>query len=278
MTVHDRTRLIDWLTPISLNTQLQNNKHMTLEYWQLALLAFVGIGSGWLNVMAGGGSLLTIPIMLFLGIPAPVANGTNRIGILFQNISAVIGFFRNGFSDFKLSLTLAICASIGATGGAMIGVRLEGVWFNYILIAVMVGVMLITAFGKTTKISKHNAKPKRLLLGHICMIGAGFWGGFIQIGVGFILMPILSRIMGLDLVRTNMHKVTVVLAYTIVALTIFASQVQVLWIAGFVLAIGTSIGGYLGAHTSVKKGDVWIKRVLNIALLAFIIKLLYDAA
>ncbi|MGD8591166.1 MAG: TSUP family transporter, partial [Chromatiales bacterium] len=78
-----------------------------MEVWQIILLAVLGVGAGWLNVMAGGGSLLTVPVMVFMGIPGPVANGTNRIGILLQNISAVTAFRRKGYSDFKVSLSLA---------------------------------------------------------------------------------------------------------------------------------------------------------------------------
>ena len=79
-----------------------------MEIWQYTILLLVGIVVGFVNVMAGGGSLLTIPIMLFMDVPAPVANGTNRIAILAQMATAVVAFFRNGYSDFKLSLTLSL--------------------------------------------------------------------------------------------------------------------------------------------------------------------------
>ena len=101
------------------------------------------------------------------------------------------------------------------------------------------------------------------------------WGGFIQIGVGFLFMPILHRVMGLDLVRVNMHKVFIVLSYSLVALLIFASRVEVLWIAGLCLALGNAIGGWIGANMSVSRGEKLIKRVLNLVLLVFIIKLLF---
>ena len=110
-----------------------------MEIWQIILLTFVGMLSGWLNVMAGGGSLLSVPVMLFMDIPAPVANGTNRIAILAQNITAVYTFFRKGFSDFKLSLSLSLAACIGAVGGAWLGVQIDGVWFDRLLAAVMIG-------------------------------------------------------------------------------------------------------------------------------------------
>lgn len=247
-----------------------------MELWQIVLLMIMGIFAGWLNVMTGGGSLLTVPVMIFMDIPAPVANGTNRIAILAQNITAVYTFFRRGFSDFKLSMSLSAMASIGAVGGAMLGVKLEGVWFNRILAIVMIIIMVLMATGK--KISHdttENQKPKNLLLGHICMIGAGFWGGFIQIGVGFILMPILHRVMGFNLVHVNMYKVFIILSFTVVALFIFAIQLELLWWAGLGLAIGNSIGGWYGAHTTIDKGEVWIKRVMYIALSGFIVKLLF---
>jgi uncharacterized membrane protein YfcA len=247
-----------------------------MEIWQIILLVFVGMLSGWLNVMAGGGSLLSVPVMLFMDIPAPVANGTNRIAILAQNITAVYTFFRKGFSDFKLSLSLSLMACLGAVGGAWVGVQLEGVWFNRLLAAVMIGVMITMATGK--KIRHKTAEEehaKNLLLGHLLMIVAGFWGGMIQIGVGFILMPILHRVMGFGLVRVNMYKVFVVLSYTIVALAIFASQLQLMWWAGLGLALGNSIGGWYGAHTTIHKGEAWIRRVFFLTLSIFVIKLLF---
>jgi uncharacterized membrane protein YfcA len=247
-----------------------------LEVWQIIVLSLVGIMAGWLNVMAGGGSLLTVPIMLFMGIPAPVANGTNRIAILAQNITAVTTFRKRGFSDFKLSFSLAAAAAVGALGGASLGVHLEGEWFDRVLALVMVAVMILMATGHDkVKPVGGEAQPKNLLLGHVLMVGAGFWGGFIQIGVGFILMPILHRVMGLDLVRVNMHKVFVVLVFTIVALAVFASQLELLWWTGAALAVGNSIGGWLGAHTTVSHGETLIRRVLYLALTAFIIKLLF---
>jgi len=247
-----------------------------MDIWQVIILVVVGVVSGWLNVMAGGGSLLTVPLMLFMGIPAPVANGTNRIAILAQNITSVYAFFRKGFSDFRLGLTLSLAASLGSLGGAWLGVHLDGVWFNRLLAAVMIVVMVLMATGKEIgKKPGEVEEPKNLLLGHLLMVGAGFWGGLIQIGVGFILMPILHRVMGFGLVRVNMYKVFVVMCYTIVALSIFAAKLQLMWWVGIALAVGNSIGGWYGTHTTVHKGDVWIRWVLNLTLTAFVIKLLF---
>ena len=251
-----------------------------MEIWQLAVLTCAGVASGFMNVMAGGGSLLTVPIMLFMGIPGPVANGTNRIAILAQNATAVLTFFRKGYSDFKLSLSLALAAVPGAIMGALLGTGLQGVWFDRIIALVMVAVMILMAtekkpVAKESSSEETSVAPQRLVLGHMCMFGAGLWGGFIQIGVGFILMPILHRVLGLSLVQVNMHKVFIVLMYTIAALSIFAAKIELLWMVGLCLAVGNSIGGWLGATVTISKGDETIRRVFNAVLIVFIIKLLF---
>ena len=267
---------------------------MEFELWQWGLLVVVGIVGGVLNVFAGGGSLVTVPVMVFLGLPGPVANGTNRIGILAQSITSIATFARRGFSDFRLSLSLSACTLPGAVAGALVGANLEGAWFNRVLALVMLGIMLMMHFdraatgraakgraapGRGTQARSGNPEPTRrqLIYGHLLMLGVGFWGGFIQIGVGFIMMPILNRVMGLDLVRTNMHKVFIVAPYTLVALLVFASQVELMWLAGIALAVGSSIGGYLGTHFMVRSSERTVRLVLNVILVVFIIKLLLDS-
>jgi uncharacterized protein len=199
---------------------------MHLEVWQLIFLAALGILAGVLNVIAGGGSLLTLPVMIFLGIPEAVANGTNRVAIFAQNVTAVSGFKKKGFSDFRLSLTLALASLPGAILGAQAGVMIRGAVFNRILAAVMIGVIVLMAMtgrakkSETAPSTPSSAPPvpltrSRWIWGHIAMVGVGFYGGFIQAGVGFLIMAALHHLMKLDLVRVNMHKVFVVGIFTL---------------------------------------------------------------
>lgn len=249
---------------------------MTLELWHYFLLAGIGVVGGFLNVMAGGGSLIMIPVMVFMGIPGPVANGTNRIALLAQNGVAVMTFLRRGYSNFKLSLTLASCAVPGAILGAYYGTQLEGVWFNRVLACVMIAVMLLTWFGPSDSSAEPRAvSRKQLIFGHVLMVLIGLYGGFIQVGVGFMIMPVLQRVLGLDLVTVNMHKVFVVGVYIMASLLVYASRVEILWIVGVVLALGTSAGAWLGAHMSVQRGEKTIKLVLNVVLTVFAVKLLF---
>ena len=246
---------------------------------ELAILALAGVAAGFLNVMAGGGSMLTVPIMLFLGVPGPVANGTNRIALLAQNLTAVITFFRRGFADFKLSLSLAVWSLPGAVAGALLGTRLEGVWFNRTLAVVMLIVMVLMATrrGEQPAVAGTANRPTRrqLQAGQALMLAVGFWGGFIQIGVGFLIMPVLHRVMGFDLLHTNVHKVFIVATYTVVALAIFASRVEILWLVGLTLAVGYSIGAWFAARVQIRRGEGLIRVVLYLVLTAFIIRLLW---
>lgn len=243
---------------------------------ELFLLIATGIATGFLNVMAGGGSMLSVPIMIFLGVPGTVANGTNRIAILPQNISAVLSFYRKGFSNFKLSLSLGICTIPGTLIGANLASRMPNDQFNILLALIMICVLIIMALPQAKTIETHELPSKqRLIAGHVLMVLIGFWGGFIHIGVGFLLMPVLNRVMQLDLITTNAHKVFIVLCYTSVALIVFASQLNLVWKYGIALGIGTWIGAWIAANVQVKRGIGSIKLTLNIVIIAFIIKLLF---
>lgn len=220
--------------------------------------------------------MLSVPIMIFLGVPGTIANATNRIAILPQNISAVWAFYRKGFSNFKLSLTLGLCTIPGTIIGASIASKVANDQFNNVLAVIMIVVLIVMALPQP-KVITVNESPsrKRLIIGHLLMVVIGFWGGFIHIGVGFLLMPVLNRVMQLDLITTNAHKVLIVLCYTSVALFVFASQLELVWKYGIALGIGTWIGAWIAANMQIKKGVGAVKWTLNVVIIAFIIKLVF---
>jgi len=244
--------------------------------FELALLLLTGIATGFLNVMAGGGSMLSVPIMIFLGVPGTIANATNRIAILPQNISAVIAFFAKGFSNFRLSLSLAACTIPGTIIGAYAAAGVANDQFSTLLAIIMLLILVIMLMPESKTLSA-NTYPsrKRIVAGHLLMVPIGFWGGFIHIGVGFLLIPALNRVMQFDLVTTNAHKVFIVLCYTSVALLVFSTELELMWKYGLALAIGTTIGGWLAANFQIKRGTGVIKWTLNIVVVAFIIRLLF---
>lgn len=250
---------------------------MDLALWELAILVVAGVAGGFINVMAGGGSIITVPVMMFLGVPGPVANATNRIPIFAQNVTACITYLRHGVTQRRLLLTLALCSIPGAVIGASVGVRIPAEQFNLVLAAVMVVVLILmqSRGDSAAHPFSHGPSKAQLIWAHILMVGAGFWGGFIQIGMGFVLLPILNRVLGLDLVTANIHKVFIILTYTIAALGVFGSQVPLLWWVGLVMAAGNSLGGWLGAKLTLQGGEKAVRRVLMLAIIVMIIKLVW---
>ncbi|MDX2481514.1 MAG: sulfite exporter TauE/SafE family protein, partial [Desulfuromusa sp.] len=191
-------------------------------FWQLPLLFVVGIVAGILNTLAGGGSLLTLPLLIFMGLPGSVANGTNRIAIFCQNIFAIRGFSKRGVMPLQLALLCAPSAILGSWIGANLAITLDDQLFKRVLALIMVGVLIFTAVDPMKRFRQENIQFGlwRKVLIVISFFGVGIYGGFVQAGVGFIIITALL-IHGLDLVRINAIKVFVIFTYTFIALGVF---------------------------------------------------------
>jgi hypothetical protein len=249
---------------------------MNLDFsFQVLGLLLIGFLSGFLNILAGGGSLLTLPMLIFLGLPAAVANGTNRVGILVQNIFAIQAFHRHKVFPVRLSLLCAAPSLVGAYVGANMAVDIDELLFKRILAGIMVGVLLLTLVDpmKYRRTAEVAFAPLRLFVLLVVFFFIGLYGGFVQAGVGFLILSALM-LQGLDLVRSNAVKIFVIFLFTLPALAIFAWHGQVNWPLGAALAVGNASGGWLASHMAVKKGHDWIKRVVSLTVLAFAIKLL----
>ncbi len=243
--------------------------------WDYVFLIIVGIIAGAINILAGGGSLLTLPLLIFLGLPPNVANGTNRIAIIIQNIFAVKGFQSKGVSAFPYSIYLAISAFLGAIIGAFLAVDIKGDLFNKILgvIMVLIVVYMIIKPKTSTKDLMERITGKHFWLGIVAFFFVGIYGGFIQAGVGFIILLLLSSINHYSLVKSNAIKVFVALIYSLAAVAIFAYNDAINWKYGFILSIGNATGGWIMSRWSVNKGDKFVKKALIIMVLAMAIKL-----
>ncbi len=237
------------------------------------LLFVIGLLAGFINVMAGGGSSLTLPALIFLGLDGATANGTNRIAILVQNIFAMTGFQQNKRNEFKESFKLALLTLPGAIIGAVVAVSIQDIWFKRILSVVIIFVIisLFLPRPKNEHLSKETGKKWAL---YISLIAAGFYGGFIQVGVGFIFMAILFHLAKFNLVRVNVYKVFIIFLYTIPAILVFMLSGKINWIWGLILSAGNGLGGWIGAQVSSKKGDKIVRIVLIFILLFMTIKLL----
>ncbi len=243
-----------------------------MDIQNIFLLFGVGLLAGFINVNAGGGSTLTLPLLMFLGLNGATANGTNRVAIFIQNIFAVWGFNQEKKSTFKKSFLFSLFTLPGAVIGAFLAIKISDALFKQILAGVLIFVIISMFLPRPGKEGTVGKKESVYL--YLALFGAGFYGGFIQAGVGFIFMAILYHLARENLVAVNVHKVFIILIYTLPAILIFALSGNIDWIIGIILSAGNATGGWIAARISVQKGDKFIRLILILTLLIFAYKLL----
>ena len=248
---------------------------MSMQPWHVVLIVAAGTLAGFMNTLAGGGSILTLPVLIFLGLPAATANGTNRIALQIQNIFAVLGFKRKGVANWKLSLQLAVPATVGAIIGSRIAVEVPEALFRQILAVVMLVVLGLILWDPTSRLRQQDVPMTkgRLAATAVVLFFVGIYGGFIQAGVGFLFIGTLVAVAGMDLVTTNSHKVFIVGVYMLFSIAVFAIDGRVDWGLGLTLAVGNGLGGWIGSHVAVSKGEKWVRAVLVVAVLAMAVRL-----
>ncbi|MFH1688521.1 MAG: sulfite exporter TauE/SafE family protein [bacterium] len=235
-----------------------------MEWYLYIAVVAAGFAAGFINTLAGSGSLITLPLLIFCGLPATVANGTNRVAILLQNVVGVSSFGQQKILSVRRGLILAVPAAMGAIAGAYIAVDIDEQMMRQvigILMVVMLAVVII--------------RPRRWLEGRpdqgssrvttfqiLTFFAIGAYGGFIQAGVGIFLLAGLVLSAGFDLVRANAVKVLIVLLFTIFALVVFVMNDQVNWLVGLVLAVGNMSGAFVASRMAVKRGAKFVRWLL----------------
>ena len=244
-------------------------------WYHYALLVVIGFVVGFINTIAGGASLISLPVLIFLGLPPAVANGTNRIAIAVQTAIGTLGFRSKGVSTFPFNLYLGISALFGAIIGANIAVDIKGELFNRILAVIMIVVVVLIVFRPRIKVTdlQERLTGKYLWAGIIAFFFIGIYGGFINAGIGFVIILFLHYVNRMNLVRVNATKVAAVFVYTLAALAVFIWNNKVNWTVGLLLALGQGVGAWLASRISVNKGDGFIKIFLVIMVVAMAIKL-----
>lgn len=246
-----------------------------MEWYMVLALIGTGLAAGFINTNAGGGSMLTLPLLMFLGLPANVANGTNRIAILLQNVIGVSTFRQKKVLDVKNDYRLAIPAVVGSIIGALFAAEINVAMLEDIIAGLMVGMLFLVLLKPNAWVKQQAgevvAKPS--VLQYVIFFGIGLYGGFIQMGVGFFLLAGLVLGSGYDLVKANAVKVFIVLIYTVFSLGIFIWHQQVDIVAGLILAAGNMAGAWFGVHFSVKGGAKYVRYILILALVIVILNL-----
>lgn len=230
-----------------------------------------------MNTLAGGGSLLTLPALIFLGLPAGTANGTNRVAILVQSLIASESFRRGGVLRVGTATRLLLPALAGAAAGAALAVRVPDVAMERIIaLALLVFLVPVLVKPDVWLHGRRGALQAGTVPAWIyaALFAVGVYGGFLQAGVGFAILAVLVPGGGLDLVRANAVKVYLVSGFTAIALAIFLAGGRIEWAPGLVLAAGNAAGGWIGARLALRRGATFVRGVLVAAVLASAAKLL----
>lgn len=238
-----------------------------LSITDFLLFALAGVSCGLINTLAGSGSLITLPVFIFIcGLPAPVANGTNRVGVLFQGIVGARGFFKKDPAAFEGVWWLVVPSVLGAVAGSRIAVGLDEKTMNYTLgglMAFMFFVLLLKP-ERWIRESTPDAGRRRHPLTLFAFFLIGIYGGFIQAGVGIFMLACLVLAGKYSLRAANGIKVLLVAIFTVPALAVFVSYGQVQWLYGLLMAVFQSFGAWLGVQFAarVPNANLWIYRLL----------------
>ena len=235
-----------------------------MDSLQIALVAGAGVVAGVVNAMAGGGSLLTVSLLTVVGdLGGLVANGTNRIGVLTQNVASVAGFRREGVSGLRRAGPVLVPSLVGSLIGAYaVSNLLSDTAFERIFGILMVPLLILSLRPPKAR-GDDIVWPRALTV--VVFFAIGLYGGAFQVGVGLILVLALSHA-GLDLVNANAVKVVVIAVLTAVAVPVFILNDQVHWGFAVIVAVGFAVGGWLGARLAVRGGERVIRPVLVVAV------------
>ncbi|TPH13490.1 sulfite exporter TauE/SafE family protein [Litorilituus lipolyticus] len=249
----------------------------TLDIMQAVLLIAIGLIAGVINTLAGGGSNLSLPALMMCGLPADVANATNRVGVLLQSITATKGFYHHKKLEVNSIKNTFWPLLFGGLCGALTASYLEVTLLKPLLLGTMIAVSLwVVLKSDTDAEQKREPKSCYASIGSLLAIfGAGFYGGFVQAGVGFVLIAAFVGMLDYDLLRANAMKVVATVIFTSIALLIFVFRDQVAWLPGLLLGVGSIVGAKVAVQFAVNVKASTLKiMVLIMTIIASVAALL----
>jgi len=225
-----------------------------IELYQAIVLIVIGLMAGVINTLAGGGSNLSLPALMMTGLPADVANATNRVAVLMQSLTASRGFYKHNKIDSASIKDSFFPLFFGGLVGAITASYLNVELLKPLLLGTMVVVSLWVIFKSDTN-PKNNDQRKSCYdskLAFLTTFAAGFYGGFIQAGVGFVLIAAFVGVLNYDLLRANAMKVVATVIFTSIALLVFIVRDQIAWLPGILLGVGSIIGAQIGVKFAIE--------------------------
>ncbi|HKI73702.1 MAG TPA: sulfite exporter TauE/SafE family protein [Pseudomonadales bacterium] len=237
--------------------------HITI-FHALALVV-AGVIAGFINTLAGGGSMLTLPALMMFGMPANIANATNRVGVVLQSLAGVKAFKDKDRLDSTAIIPILVPTLAGALAGSLAASYLPVYLLKPTLLGTMVAMALVMVVRPGVVAPPPGTTPARVQDKPMAAAGlffAGLYGGFVQAGVGFILIAALAGGLRYDLVRSNALKLVCTGVFSVLALAVFVARDQVLWVPGLLLAVGTMAGATLSVRFAIQVPQTTLKWIL----------------
>ena len=238
---------------------------IALTWWSVALLAGAGIVGGFINTIAGGGSMVTVPTLMLLGMPADHANGTNRLGILQQSVTGIRGYDRSKKLDKGAIVPMLVPTLSGAALGALSATWMPVGVLKPVLLGAMITIAVVMLVSPEVVAPPEGTRTYSLRerpLGFVMLFGGGLYGGFVQAGVGFVLIAALAAGLRYDLVRTNALKVVCTALFSIASLAVFIASGRVEWVSGSIVAVGMTAGALVGVRFALNVDHRLLRWVL----------------
>ena len=233
-------------------------------------LCLVGFIAGGINTLAGGGSNLSLPMLMVMGLPADIANATNRVAVLMQCLVGVAGFDQNQMLDRPAVRPILIPTLTGGAAGALTAAFLPNLYLKPIMLITLLGMSLLILLRPGVIAPPANTptlSPNEKRRAWWGLFAAGMYGGFVQAGVGFILLAALAGGLRYDLLRANALKMVCTLAFTFVSVAIFIIFDLIEWVPGLILAGGNMVGAYLMVKVAVRSSQITLKWALFVMTL-----------
>jgi uncharacterized membrane protein YfcA len=243
----------------------------------LVVLGLAAALASIVNALAGGGSMLTLPLLVAMGLPPGLANGTNRVAVITQGIASVATFHGRGFREYGVVLRLLPPMMLGAAVGTFLATRMGDELLRMVFGATLAAwaVLLVVRPGRFLHAPPEPRRPGTST--YVLSVLIGVYGGFLQVGVGFPLIALLVLHLGHPAVQGNAIKLALTLGYTLVSLPMFALAGQVAWREGVVLAIGGMVGGWAGTRLQLHGGANLVRWVVVVTVAASGVWMLYEA-
>lgn len=241
-----------------------------------AFLFFAAVLAGFIDSIAGGGGLITVPAMLIAGLPPLETLGTNKLQALFGSGSATLAYAKRGLVDLRTQTGMALLAILGGGGGAALATIVPGSVLKGLMPFLLIGIALYFGLKKAISDEDRHRRLGALAFTLTIVPAIAFYDGVFGPGTGSFFMLSFVALAGYGVLKATAHTKLLNFGSNIGAFAVFLASGAVLWKVGLAMGVGQFVGAQIGSRLAMKNGARLIKPLLVIACIALAIRLMAD--